>query len=85
MIIKFINKTVVFKIIFLIRIYQIILSPILKTNCRFMPTCSEYAITALKDHGFIRGLYYSILRIIKCHPFGNSGFDPVPKKIKKES
>tara|TARA_B100000029_G_scaffold110214_5_gene101998 strand:+ start:2053 stop:2202 length:150 start_codon:yes stop_codon:yes gene_type:complete len=45
-----------------------------------MPTCSEYSIIALKEYGVIKGVYYSIFRIFKCHPFGGSGYDPVPKK-----
>lgn len=48
--------------------------------CRFHPTCSSYAIEALKEHGPMRGLWLSIKRIARCNPFGGSGYDPVPKK-----
>ena len=59
-------------------------SPILKSNCRYLPTCSEYSIESLKEHGIIRGVFLSIKRIMHCHPYGGDGYDPVPKKIKKE-
>ena len=84
MIIRQINKFLIILIISLIKIYQLIISPFLKTNCRYLPTCSEYAIIALKEHGFIKGFYFSFQRIINCHPWGNHGYDPVPKKIDKE-
>ena len=60
------------------------LSPILKANCRYLPSCSEYSIIAFKKYGLVKGFYYSLKRILKCHPFGGSGYDPVPKKIDKE-
>jgi len=77
-------KISILPFIMIIRIYQLILSPILKTNCRYMPTCSEYSLESLKKHGLIRGGYLSFKRIIHCHPLGGSGYDPVPEKIKKE-
>ena len=55
----------------------------LKTNCRYLPTCSEYSIESFKEHGVIIGFYFSVKRILKCHPLGKSGYDPVPKKSKK--
>jgi len=67
-----------------IKIYQLFISPILKSNCRYLPTCSEYSIESLKEHGIIRGVFLSIKRIMHCHPYGGNGYDPVPKKIKKE-
>tara|TARA_B100001769_G_C21558985_1_gene317869 strand:- start:20 stop:277 length:258 start_codon:yes stop_codon:yes gene_type:complete len=84
MIVKQINKYLVIIMIYIIKLYQLIISPILKSNCRFLPTCSEYSILALKKHGFIKGFYFSFKRIINCHPWGNHGYDPVPKKIDKE-
>ena len=84
MILRYLSKIILFQLIFLIKIYQILLSPILKTNCRYMPTCSEYSIIALKEYGVIKGVYYSIFRIFKCHPFGGSGYDPVPKKQERD-
>ncbi|CAG0983431.1 MAG: membrane protein insertion efficiency factor YidD [Bacteroidetes bacterium] len=64
--------------IFLIKLYQISISPYLGNNCRFSPTCSQYCIEALKKYGFFKGMRYSIKRISKCHPLGSSGYDPVP-------
>ena len=67
-------------IIFLIKFYQISLSPLLGSNCRFQPTCSQYMIEAINHHGVIRGLKLGLKRISKCHPLGSTGYDPVPKK-----
>ena len=66
----------------LIKIYKYIISPLIGPSCRYLPTCSEYSIDALKNYGFTRGLLLSFKRIISCHPWGNSGFDPVKKEIK---
>ena len=70
----------IFPFVFLIKIYQFLISPIIGKNCRFNPTCSNYALEALKKHGLVLGMYYSIIRISKCHPCGGSGHDPVPSK-----
>ena len=70
--------------ILIIRLYQWFISPILKTNCRYLPSCSEYAILSLQEHGIIKGLYLTFKRIFSCHPYGGEGYDPVPKKIRKE-
>ena len=85
MIIKYLNLFPILFLIVLIKIYQLVLSPLLKSNCRYLPTCSDYAITALKEHGLIVGLYYVFKRIFSCHPLGGHGYDPVPKKIIKDS
>ena len=61
-----------------IRFYQRCISPLTPPACRFTPTCSQYAIEALQKHGPIRGLYLAIRRILRCHPWGGSGYDPVP-------
>ena len=71
--------------IIIIRTYQLILYPILKTNCRYLQTCSEYSLESLKKHGLIRGCYLSFKRILHCHPLGGSGYDPVPEKIKRRT
>ena len=68
----------IFPFIIVIKLYQFFISPFLGLNCRFNPTCSNYSINSLKKYGLIIGLYYSILRISKCHPWGKSGDDPVP-------
>ncbi len=84
MIFKTIKTIIISILIFLIKIYQWVISPLLKTNCRYLPTCSEYSIESLKKHGIIKGIYLSLKRILNCHPFGDEGFDPVPKNTKKE-
>ena len=61
-----------------VRLYQLAISPIMAPNCRHLPTCSEYAIEALREHGVLRGGRLAAWRIARCHPFGTSGYDPVP-------
>ena len=70
-------------IILCIKFYQFFISPLLGSSCRFQPTCSKYAIIAIEELGVLHGLSVSIKRLLKCHPFGGQGFDPVNKKIKK--
>lgn len=65
----------------LIRIYQLTLSPLLGSNCRFEPTCSAYATEAIKKFGVLKGGYLSFRRLIKCHPFHEGGYDPVPDTV----
>ncbi len=67
-------------IIYLIKFYQITLSPLLGSNCRFQPTCSQYMIEAINLHGVLKGLSLGFKRISKCHPLGSKGYDPVPRK-----
>ena len=79
------NKVITFPLIILIRGYQLIVSPILGSNCRFMPTCSEYAMESFKSYGLIKGFFLTIKRIGKCHPWGSHGYDPIPtKKIRNK-
>ena len=78
------NKIVIFPFILIIRAYQLVISPILGSNCRFMPTCSEYALESLKAYGLIKGIYLTIKRIGKCHPWGSNGYDPIPTKMEKK-
>ena len=61
-----------------IRLYQGYISPLTPPACRFTPTCSQYALEALRKHGPLRGLYLAVRRILRCHPWGGSGYDPVP-------
>jgi putative membrane protein insertion efficiency factor len=63
-----------------VRAYQAVLSPHIGTCCRFEPTCSAYCIEALRTHGVVRGCWLAFLRILRCRPFGPSGYDPVPPK-----
>ncbi|MFB9859651.1 membrane protein insertion efficiency factor YidD [Salinicoccus siamensis] len=68
----------------MIRFYQKAISPMFPPSCRFYPTCSNYSIDAVQEHGAIKGGYLAVRRILKCHPFHEGGFDPVPAKEKKE-
>jgi putative membrane protein insertion efficiency factor len=61
-----------------VRLYQVALSPLLPPSCRFTPSCSTYAVEALARHGPIKGLWLAVRRIGRCHPWGASGYDPVP-------
>ena len=63
---------------FLIRTYQVLLSPFLGDHCRFTPSCSRYAIEAIEKHGSLRGSWLAIKRIARCHPLCDGGYDPVP-------
>ncbi|MBR9982306.1 MAG: membrane protein insertion efficiency factor YidD [Desulfatitalea sp.] len=62
----------------LIRTYQLLISPILGPACRFAPSCSEYALEAVTRHGLIKGCGLAVRRLLRCHPWGGGGFDPVP-------
>ena len=72
------KRIVAFPLILLVRFYQLCLSPLKPPSCRFTPTCSQYAIEALRKHGPIKGLYLTTKRLLRCHPWGGSGYDPVP-------
>ncbi len=61
-----------------IRIYKYCISPLLPPACRYRPTCSSYALEAILRHGIVRGGFYAIRRILRCHPWGGCGYDPVP-------
>ena len=70
----------------IIKIYKLFISPFLGNNCRYLPTCSEYFIDCLNEHGVLKGSIYGLKRITKCHPVkilgGGEGFDPVKKRLK---
>lgn len=72
------KKVLIFPFVAMIRFYQVCISPYKKPCCRFTPTCSQYALEAFKKYGPIKGFYLSAKRILKCHPWGPSGYDPVP-------
>lgn len=63
-----------------VRFYQLCISPLFPPACRYTPTCSQYAIEALRIHGPLRGSWLALRRILRCHPWGGCGYDPVPKK-----
>ena len=69
----------------IIKLYQLLISPLLGPNCRFHPTCSHYAIEAIARHGVLKGGYLSVRRLIKCQPLHEGGLDPVPEKKDKQS
>ena len=66
-------------VIFFIRGYRLLISPMFPPSCRYLPTCSEYAIDALTTHGLWRGGWLALRRLGRCHPWGGSGYDPVPR------
>ncbi|MDX1462513.1 MAG: membrane protein insertion efficiency factor YidD [Marinirhabdus sp.] len=72
------QKIVTYPFIFLIRVYQRAISPIFPSTCRYQPTCSHYGVEALQKHGVFKGGWLTIKRIASCHPWGGSGYDPVP-------
>ena len=67
-------------LVLLVRMYQVTLRPFVGGHCRFCPTCSDYALEALRIHGAVRGGWLSVRRLLRCHPFGGAGFDPVPPR-----
>lgn len=69
---------------FAIKGYRRFISPLLPPSCRFTPTCSKYALIAFERFGFIKGSYLTVRRLLKCHPFHEGGYDPVPEKIGDE-
>ena len=79
-------KIITIGIIKLIKFYKFFVSPLFGNSCRYLPTCSEYSIEALKSYGLLKGLYMSLKRILSCHPIkllgGGEGFDPVVKRTK---
>ncbi|MEO7445814.1 MAG: membrane protein insertion efficiency factor YidD [Ferruginibacter sp.] len=75
---KKINYYLGLPFIWLIKLYQAIISPILGPKCRFTPTCSQYGLEALRKYGLFKGTWLTIKRISRCHPWGGHGHDPVP-------
>jgi len=77
-----IKRILIFPFIVLIKIYQLFISPLTPATCRYTPTCSSYAKEALETHGLLKGGWLAVKRIFSCHPWGGSGYDPVPGKDK---
>ncbi len=78
---NFFNKTLkllAVPAILFIKIYQLLISPLFPSSCRYTPTCSHYTLEALKKYGLLKGGWLGIKRISRCHPWGGSGYDPVP-------
>lgn len=78
------KKLFIAPFIFLVRVYQTIISPLTPATCRYQPTCSHYTVEALQKHGLLRGGKLALKRIFSCHPWGGSGYDPVPDKKNKD-
>ena len=80
-------KAASYLLIKIIKVYQLVISPYLGNNCRYLPTCSEYFIDSLKEFGFLKGFIKGIKRLLTCHPIkflgGGQGLDPVKKKVKE--
>ncbi|WP_455376401.1 membrane protein insertion efficiency factor YidD [Kaarinaea lacus] len=72
-------------VIAIIRSYQYLVSPFLGNHCRFHPTCSSYAVSALRKHGTLKGISLSLRRITRCHPWHEGGYDPVPEKTNNKN
>ncbi|MDA9843900.1 membrane protein insertion efficiency factor YidD [Flavobacteriaceae bacterium] len=72
------RKILIFPFVLLIKGYQYLISPLLPASCRFQPTCSRYALEALNKFGLLKGSWIAIKRIARCHPWGGSGYDPIP-------
>lgn len=78
--VKALGKLLAWPLLVLVGLYRLLISPWLGNNCRFQPSCSQYALEALREHGAFRGSWLTIKRIGRCHPWGGSGYDPVPKQ-----
>jgi uncharacterized protein len=72
------KKILIFPLLVLVRFYQVVISPLTPATCRFSPTCSHYMVEALQKYGLFYGAYLGMKRILSCHPWGKSGYDPVP-------
>ncbi|MBF0963912.1 MAG: membrane protein insertion efficiency factor YidD [Alloprevotella sp.] len=78
MILQTISRTIARLLILPIRFYQKFISPLTPPSCRYTPTCSQYAVEALRKHGPLKGMYLAVRRLLRCHPWGGHGYDPVP-------
>lgn len=78
MILQTISRTIARLLILPIRFYQKFISPLTPPSCRYTPTCSQYAVEALRKHGPLKGMYLAVHRLLRCHPWGGHGYDPVP-------
>ena len=77
---EIINRTIRLMFVFFVKLYQVALSPLLAPTCRHHPSCSQYAIDAVNQYGFFKGVWMAIRRIIRCRPGGTEGYDPVDKR-----
>jgi putative membrane protein insertion efficiency factor len=77
---KLLKQILIAPFVLLIKFYQLFISPFTPASCRYQPTCSHYAKEALEKHGLFKGVWLAVRRILSCHPWGGSGYDPVPEK-----
>lgn len=77
-IIQWVRQLFVWLLLLPIYFYKVAISPLTPPSCRYTPSCSTYAVEAIRKHGPLRGLYLTVRRILRCHPWGGSGYDPVP-------
>ncbi len=87
-ILTFLKNIITWILLVPVYFYRAVISPLTPPSCRYTPTCSQYAIEALKKHGPLKGLFFATKRILSCNPWGGSGYDPVPEpkqKAKKHS
>ena len=77
-----IQRSAVFILVLLVRAYRVALAPVIPTSCRHYPSCSHYAEAALREHGAFRGARVAVRRLLRCHPFSEGGYDPVPGRGK---
>jgi putative membrane protein insertion efficiency factor len=75
---QYLKKILIYILSIPVYFYRYCISPLTPASCRYTPTCSEYALAALKKHGPVKGMWFAIKRILRCHPWGGSGYDPVP-------
>ncbi len=80
-IIDILSMVLTYSAILLVKIYKVLISPMLRPSCRFYPTCSTYSMEAFKKHGFIKGGILSAKRIVSCNPIHRGGHDPVPERF----
>lgn len=77
-IIQWVRKLFMWLLLLPIYFYKVAISPLTPPSCRYTPSCSTYAVEAIRKHGPLKGLYLAVRRILRCHPWGGSGYDPVP-------
>jgi putative membrane protein insertion efficiency factor len=79
------KKILSYPLIWLIKFYQHVISPFTPATCRYTPTCSSYTLQAIQTYGPFKGGWLGLKRIASCHPWGGSGYDPVPEKVQEEN
>ncbi len=75
------HRTAIAPFLLVIKLYKYLISPLIGPRCRFLPTCSDYTLEALRSHGLVRGGWLAARRVARCHPWGDSGYDPVPPVV----